>query len=271
MTEHSHSHSHSHPHSHPEHPGGPAIVAKSLAVVLGSYAALADVNFSLPRGGFLAVLGPNGGGKTTLVRCLMGLIPPSSGSVGVFGMPAGKLSPRQTGYVPQIKTLDRRFPALPIEVVVSGLRGSWPWRIKPEEEAKAMEALRRTGMDEKARRPVGGLSGGELQRVFLSRALVREPDLVILDEPATGMDAMGEADMYHLLEHYREDHEATVLMITHDWDVAQHHATHVLLLNRRQEAFGPPAEVLTSEHLRRAFGHVGHRHPMILPEHHDHA
>lgn len=247
-----------------------AVHADRLAVVLGSYRALSEVTFRLPAGGFLAILGPNGGGKTTFVRALMGLVEPNEGTIAVFGQRPGSLRPRQTGYVPQIKTLDRRFPALPIELVVSGLRGSWPWRIRPEEEAKAMDALRHTGMDSKARRPIGGLSGGELQRVFLARALVREPDLVILDEPATGMDAVGEADMYHLLEHYREDHEATVVMITHDWDVARHHATHVLLLNRRQEAFGTPDDVLTSEHLRRAFGHVGHRHPMILPEHHDH-
>jgi zinc transport system ATP-binding protein len=108
------------------------------------------------------------------------------------------------------------------------------------------------------------LSGGELQRVYLARSLVREPRLLVLDEPVAGIDAVGEQDMQRVLEVYRHRTRATVLMVTHDWETAYHHATHVLVLSRRQIAFGPPAAALTDEVLRRAFGHIDHPHGMHL-------
>lgn len=241
-----------------------AVSAHDVTAVLGSYTALQGISFSLEEGTYLAVLGPNGGGKSTLVKTLVGLVPLAAGRLEVFGRSPGSGPRGEIGYVPQVKTLDRRFPALPVELVVSGLRGSWPWRVRKAEEAQALQSLEIVGMADKARRPLGSLSGGELQRVYLARALVRQPRLVLLDEPATGMDQLAEADMYHLLEHYRQHHGLTVIMVTHDWDVASHHATHALLLNRQVAAFGPAKEAMTGDHLRRAFGHTGHGHPMVI-------
>ena len=248
-----------------------AIVALDVSVQFGDYRALRDIRFVLPAGGFLAVIGPNGAGKSTLIRALLGLVKLTSGRLQVLGRDPAQLEKNQVGYVPQIKTLDRQFPALPLELVVSGLRGTWPWRIRPAERAAAMAALKRVGMEELADRPVAKLSGGELQRVYLARAIVRHPALVVLDEPATGMDVVGEADMYRLLESYRAEHHAAVAMVTHDWEVARHHATHVLLLDRRQIHFGPPEEVLTDAHLRHAYSHMGHHHSMEVSPAHDHA
>lgn len=239
-----------------------AFSARDLTVRLGTYEALSQVTFDVGDSAFVAVVGPNGAGKSTLIRTALGLEEVTSGSIQVLGMTPGDSAIGAIGYVPQIKTLDRRFPAEAVELVVSGLMGTWPWRIKPEQRTQAEAALRKTGMEGKSRRLLAELSGGELQRVYLARALVRKPRLIFLDEPATGMDAVGEADMYHMLEHYREDHDATIFMITHDWEVARHHATQVLLLNRRVVGFGNPDEVLTGERLRSAFGHVGHSHPM---------
>jgi len=162
--------------------------------------------------------------------------------------------------VPQFKTLDRSFPALSIELVASGLRRRWPFRLAAREREAARAALRRVRGEDLAYRRLSRLSGGELQRVYLARAFVRGPRMLLLDEPATGMDVLGEADMYRVLEQYQRDHRATVLMITHDWEAARHHATHVLILNRRVIGFGPPERALSDECLRRAFGHVGHPH-----------
>jgi zinc transport system ATP-binding protein len=101
-----------------------------------------------------------------------------------------------------------------------------------------------------------------LQRVYLARALARRPKLLLLDEPAAGVDIAGEADMYHLLDAYRRERGATIVMVTHDWAGALHHASRALLLNRGLLAYGPPQEVLTDANLRLAFGHLGHSHPM---------
>lgn len=247
----------------------PAVSVKGLEVRLGRHVALTGLDFALPEGGFLAIVGPNGAGKSTLIRALLGVQAPQAGEVRLFGHPAGRNPGRQVGYIPQIKTLDRQFPALPLELVVSGIRGSWPWLIRRSERERAMEALRIVGMEQKMHTPIGQLSGGELQRIYLARSFVRHPHLLLLDEPATGMDALGEADMYRLLEGYRSRHQATIVMITHDWDVARHHASHVLLLNRRQVGFGSPSDVLVGDSLRHAYGHVGHSHPMTVPEDHD--
>lgn len=239
-----------------------AVYLQQVSVKLGEHLVLEDLSLEIPEGGFIAIIGPNGAGKTTFLRLLLGLLRPSAGQVKIFQKPSSQVPPTWIGYVPQIKTLDRTFPALSIELVISGLRQRWPGRIRSSERNQALMTLDRVNAAHLANRPLARLSGGELQRVYLARSLVRSPRLVMLDEPATGIDAVGEADMYRLLESYQQDNNATVLMITHDWHVAKHHASHVLVLNRRKIGFGPPERALSEECLRRAFGHVGHTHNM---------
>jgi zinc transport system ATP-binding protein len=114
-----------------------------------------------------------------------------------------------------------------------------------------------------ADRPLAGLSGGQLQRVYLARALVHSPELLLLDEPAAGVDRVGEHDLYEYLEGYQAANpDMAIAMITHDWDVARHHASKSLILNHRVIGFGPSAEVLTEDCLRQAFGHMGHAHEL---------
>lgn len=240
----------------------PAVEASDLTVRLGDFTALDSVSFALPAGSFSAVLGPNGGGKTTLLRAVLGLVSAASGSVALFGQTASALPPLQIGYVPQLKTLDRSFPAQALELVVCGMRRRWSWRALPSERDAALAALRLVGAEHLADKSIAWLSGGELQRVYLARALARRPRLVLLDEPASGIDVFGEADMYHVLEDYRRETGAAVLMVTHDWGAAYHHADLVLLLNRQLVGFGPPATALSDEHMRAAFGHHGHDHAM---------
>lgn len=239
-----------------------AVEFRDASIRLGDHLAVANVSLAVPEGAFVGVIGPNGGGKSTLLKSILGLVVPSSGSVRVFGGAPESVAPNAVGYIPQFKTLDRRFPAKAIELVVTGMRSSWPWRIRPAEREKATAALEMAGAAPLAERAISHLSGGELQRVFLARALVREPRLILLDEPATGMDPEGRADLYEILEARRRATGATIVMVTHDWGVAYHHATRVLMLDRRAIAYGPPDEALSEASLREAFGHVGHAHAM---------
>lgn len=238
------------------------IKAHDLTIRYGAREALKRARFQVEEGSFVAIIGPNGSGKTTLIRTLLGVMTPTSGDLEIFGGAPGQVDPARIGYVPQVKTMERTFPALALELVVSGERRRWPARIRTDEKKRAMFILDRVGAAHLADRALNALSGGELQRVFLARSLIRRPELVMLDEPAAGIDVAGASDLYELLEQYQRDHDATVLMVTHDWQVAYHHATHVLLLNRRQIGFGTPGEVLSEANLRKAFGHVGHAHGM---------
>lgn len=247
-----------------------ALSAENLTVDFGEHRALDGLSLALPTGSFLAVVGPNGSGKTTFLKVLLGLIRPTGGRVRLWQQTPQRVPPEWIGYVPQLKTLNRRFPALAIELVATGLRRAWPVWIRRGERQRSLEALERVGAAHLAERSVAQLSGGELQRVYLARALVRDPRVVMLDEPATGIDLRGEHDFYHLLEHCHEETGVTILMVTHDWAAAYHHATHALLLKARQVAFGPPHEALTDDSMREAFGHVGHTHgqPWLVGERH---
>jgi len=239
----------------------PIIQARKLGLRLGSFDVLEDLSFTIPGGAFCAILGPNGGGKSTLLKLILGLYSPSAGELQVLDAAAGQRG-GALGYVPQVKTLDRRFPAIALDLVVSGILQAWPWQVGLAQQQQAEAALEQAGASQLARRQLAVLSGGELQRVYLARALVRRPRLLLLDEPASGIDAAGEHDMYHVLETYQRESGATVLMVTHDWGAAWHHADLALVLNRSLLACGQPVDVLSDETMRRAFGHSGHSHGM---------
>jgi zinc transport system ATP-binding protein len=235
-----------------------AIEARDLSVRFGAFVALESVSAAIPAGSYVAVIGPNGSGKSTLLNAMLGAQSPTTGEVRIFGHPAQDAPASAIGYLPQLKTLDRTFPAVAVELVVSGIRQSWPWRTRPHERERALAALSQTGVASVADRPIAALSGGQLQRVYLARSLVNRPKLLLLDEPGAGMDVAGEAAMYHLLEEYQRQTGATVVMVTHDWEGARAHATHALLVDHGLVAFGPAAETATSKRLLELFGHAGH-------------
>jgi len=240
------------------------IATNGLAVCYGEHDALRDVSFQVAAGRFVTILGPNGSGKTTLLKVLLGLEAPAAGTVRVLGQPPRSVAAGAVGYVPQIKTFDRSFPAVAVELVLSALHQRWPFGVGDDERTQAVQALDQVGARHLADRALGELSGGELQRVYLARSIIQDPDLLLLDEPATGVDRAGAHDLYDLLDAYQERTNATVLMVTHDWNVAYHHASDVLLLDRDQVSYGPPKEALSEDHLREAFGHVGHAHTMLM-------
>ncbi len=233
------------------------------SVRFGQAEVLKNIDFQLGTEEFLAIIGPNGAGKSTLIKLALGIVKPTKGKVTVFNNSVGK-NFRQIGYVPQLKTFDRSFPATTLELVISGLRHRWVVRANKSEVGKATDVLRKVGAEKLLRRSLAELSGGELQRAFLARALVSKPQIVFLDEPATGVDFLAENDLYDLLENYQneylDDVKPTIVMITHDLAAARYHASKVLIVNRTVHGFGLPEEVMNETHLQKAFGHVGHHH-----------
>ena len=241
-----------------------AIEVNNLSVTYGSNTIIRDLNFRVSEGSFVCIVGPNGGGKTTLMKAILGILQPSSGFVRINGNKPTEITADVIGYVPQIKTLDRNFPALPIELVVSGINSRWPKFITANNKFIAMEALRQVGAEHLAGRQLSNLSGGELQRIYLARSLVKKPKLLLLDEPALGIDYLSEKDINKLIDEYRTDSKATVVMVTHDWESAYHHADYVLMLNCTQICFEPPEKAFSEDYLRLTFGHIGHKHDMVF-------
>jgi zinc transport system ATP-binding protein len=239
-----------------------SVEVENLSVSFADFQILDNINIQIPQGVFLTIVGPNGAGKTTFLKVLLGLITPTSGKVKLFDKRVREVSPSLIGYVPQAKTMDRSFPAVSIELVMTGINNRWPWRMGKTEKKSALDALEEVGATHLAQRPISRLSGGELQRICLARSIVRNPRIVMLDEPATGIDMVGEADLYKYLEQYQNDSKATIIMVTHDWHAVTNHADQVLLLNNKQIAFGTPDIALTENNLRQAFGHIGHKHSL---------
>lgn len=236
----------------------PAIEVDRLTVRFPGLTVLDNISFAVEAGRAVGVLGPNGGGKTTLLRALLGMEPDARGSVRLLGKTPADLAPGTIGYIPQLRRVDRAFPALAIEVVVSGLRSTWPARIRREERDTALKALKRTGAARLANQSVASLSGGEWQRVHLARCLARRPQLLLLDEPASGLDVAGEGDFFHLIEEYRKESGATLVMVTHDWEGVRAHADEVLLVHGGSVRRVDPGELEDEHALLELFGHIGH-------------
>ncbi|MFN3683860.1 MAG: metal ABC transporter ATP-binding protein [Fimbriimonadaceae bacterium] len=237
-----------------------AIDVQRLTVASEVGTALDSVTLQVPIGAYVAIVGPNGSGKTTLLRCIAGLLRPTSGEVRVFGKDPATDPPRCIGYVPQRKGLDLRFPALAIELVASGKIRRWPTRCTGGLREAALAALRTVGAEHLAWRSLSALSGGEVQRVYLARALIRDARILLLDEPSTGVDPQGEETMLRVLDAVHREQGTTILAVTHDLDLAIHHAESCLVLNRRVEFFGPSSDESLLEALGRSFGHGRHDH-----------
>ncbi|MCO5250001.1 MAG: metal ABC transporter ATP-binding protein [Candidatus Kapabacteria bacterium] len=232
----------------------------NLKVVLGQNTVLEDINFKLPSGSYLAIVGPNGSGKTTLMKTLIGLVKPATGNVKMFGADIDDLPPGTISYVPQIKTMDKSFPARAIDLVMSGIKRRWSFKINSHDSDRVAAIMHEVGAGDFIYRPLAALSGGELQRVFLARSLIRNPKILLLDEPATGIDLVCELSINKLITEYNQKFGTTVIMITHDWSAAYHHTNYVLLLNRRQVYFGESKTAFTDENLQLTFSHLGHGH-----------
>jgi zinc transport system ATP-binding protein len=236
------------------------ITASGVEVVLGGRAVLQGVSLELQSGETVALIGPNGAGKTTLLRVLLGLLP-YRGRVEVLGKPPERLTRaerQRIGYVPQALQFDRTTPLLTRELLWA-LLGE---RAQTHAQLHAiLDAVDATHLLE---RPVRALSGGELQRVVIAAALAQQPKLLLLDEPATGIDVGVRLQFYELIERLRTEHSMGVLIVSHDLSVVSRYATRVVCIHHRLICTGSPEEILQMPILEELYGHpVGiyqHRH-----------
>ena len=243
-----------HPLPYKRGPGEPIVEIKAVTCGYEKQRVLTDVSLRIMPGDFVGLLGPSGSGKTTLLRTVLGAVDLYEGEVLVNGIATSRKRPR-VGYVPQLETIDWNFPVTVQEVVMMGRTMEnrlFPWYRKEEKELAA-EMMGRLGILELAERHIRELSGGQQQRVFLARALVSSPDLLLLDEPTSGVDIKTRDDVMHLL-HDLNHEGVTIIITTHEINAVAVHLPWVVCLAGRILAEGPPSEVITTEVLKMTYG-----------------
>lgn len=234
----------------------PILEVKNLACGYQTQPVFTRVNFNLYPGQLSGLVGPSGSGKSTLIKAILGLVHPWAGEIWFRGkrLKPGTPPPR-VGYVPQVETVDWSFPVTAQEVVMMGRykqQKIWPWPSKRDRIA-AHELLSRVGVEHVAHQPIGDLSGGQQQRVFLARALVGEPEIVLLDEPTSSSDLHVQHELLHLLADLNQQ-GLTILLSTHDLNSVATHLPWVVCFNHGLICQGQPIDVLTSATLEQTFG-----------------
>lgn len=211
---------------------------------------LEDINLSVYEGDFIGLIGPNGGGKTTLIRVLLGLLPPTRGEVQVMGRPVQE-GRRMIGYVPQVVEFDREFPISVWDVARLGRLGQRRLlqRYTAEDGAIVAQALQQVDMFDLRQRPIGELSGGQRQRAYIARALAAQPKILLLDEPTASVDPQVSTSIYELLQQLNE--RVTILLISHDMSAISSYVKTVGCLNRRLFYHGE--QEITAEMLELAY------------------
>ncbi len=231
-----------------------AIELRHLTVAYNRCPAIEDVTLSVPRRAMVGIVGPNGGGKSTLIKAVLGLVSKEGGEVEILGRPVDRRARRLVGYVPQREDVDWNFPVSAFDVVMMGRVPSMKLLRRPTARDRELgwEALRTVGMEKFADTRIGEFSGGQQQRIFLARALAQEAELLLLDEPVSGVDAPSQHEIFDLLRGLQEAGK-TVIVTTHDLSCVAERFDLALLLNRRLVAFGRPEEVFTSQLLNETY------------------
>ncbi len=210
-----------------------ALEIQNLSVYYGEDCALEKVSLNVAENEFLGIIGPNGGGKTTLLKAILGLVQPTAGTVRIFGQ-SGERGRRNIGYVPQFSRFDRRFPISVEEVVLMGrlaVRSSWFVRYDATDRALVDSLLKRLEIADLKQRQIGQLSGGQLQRVLIARALAVEPRILILDEPTASVDSASKTRIYEILKELNK--EMTILIVTHDLSAVSSNIDKIACLNQQ--------------------------------------
>lgn len=207
------------------------IEVRDLWFSFNSIPVLKEVNFTVHRGDFIALLGPNGGGKTTLLKLMLGLLKPDRGTIKIFNEPVGK-STHRIGYMPQHLHFNQSFPISVLDVVLMGkLRPGKGWsRYSSKDKLAAQKAMEQMEMWEFRHRRVGELSGGQQQRVFIARALVDEPEVLFLDEPTASVDTKHQTDLFDILKELNKT--VTIIVVSHDVGIVSSHVKSVACVNQ---------------------------------------
>ncbi len=232
----------------------PLVDAHGLSIALGGRTILDHVDMTVSGGEIVTVIGPNGAGKSTLVKILLGLLKPDAGSVG-------RAPGLTVGYVPQRFPLENLVPLTVERLVTMTVRAS---------RAAVTAALEETGIPHLRDADAAGLSGGEFQRALIARALLRDPDLLVLDEPVQGVDFTGETKLYRLIGEIRDRRGCGVVLISHDLHVVMAESDRVICLNGHVCCEGVPETIRTDPEFMRLFGPAAARHLAIYPHAHDH-
>lgn len=233
---------------------GCEIVVEHLNVHLGGNWVLRDLSFNVKPGEFLGIIGPNGAGKTTLLRALLGELKPESGSITFQVKDTGAPAQPVLGYAPQSRQMDRETPLRAWDFVSFGLRRRFPPWLSRQDRKIVKEAMLATDSYEFAEKPVGKLSGGERQRLFIAQTLVRNPQVLLLDEPTSNLDPGAQENIASIVHYLNQERGIGVLFVTHDVNLIANHAHRILYLASGQYAIGTVKQVLQSSVLSRLYG-----------------
>lgn len=233
-----------------------AIEIHNLSVRLDGREVLHNINLDINEGVFLGIVGPNGSGKTTLLRVMIGLIEPFMGKAFVFGEePQRQREKGIFGYLPQHQNIDAGFPITALDVVMMGLpRKGLVRRHSEDDRNRAREMLSIMGMESYENHLFGSLSGGQQQRVSIARALASRPRILVLDEPSTGIDVVGQEDFYHLLRGLQKRFNLTIIMVSHDIGTITTYVDEIACLNRILHYHGNPLGAFNKEVLKELYG-----------------
>jgi zinc/manganese transport system ATP-binding protein len=228
--------------------GRMTIALQNFSAGYDRHPAIHHLSGAFPAGSLTAVVGPNGGGKSTFLKALIGFLKPMSGAIDYNG-----IAPEQIAYLPQQSEADRRFPLSVMDVVLLGL---WPkigafGGVTKAQREDAMRALEQVGMSAFAARPIEALSSGQWRRVLFARLILQDARVLLLDEPFAGIDARTAHELVHILERWQREGR-TVITVMHDLEMVREHFGQALMLARELVAWGPTAQVLTEANLARA-------------------
>ena len=221
------------------------VSVENLSFGYGSSLSIENISFNVSEGDFLGIIGPNGAGKTTLFRCILGVLGNYAGSIRLFGqdIKSNKGLLKRVGYIPQKRTIEQEFPVTVQEAVSFGLIGL------RNSSNTVLSAITDVGLDELKNKRIGNLSGGQLQRVLIAKALVSNPDLLILDEPTISIDKESEKKFYSILTELNEDRKKTIILSSHDLDAIKKLSNKIACVNKRLFFHGNVHEFFDNEKL----------------------
>jgi zinc transport system ATP-binding protein len=228
------------------------IEIKNLTVKIEDSVILEDIDIEVNQGEIVSIVGPNGGGKTTLIKVLLGLLKPTSGTVLIDGKdPYYAIKNHMIGYVPQKSKQELDFPVSALDVVLFGLIGKN--LSKKEKLELALRYIEYVGMRGFENKIFGRLSGGQQQRIMIARALVSDPKILILDEPSTGVDVVAQESFYEFIKRLNQERKMTIIMVSHDIGAVVSFSHKIAGLNKRLHYFGPAKDFLTKENLQKLY------------------